>query len=401
MKKTASFILLLILAILVFIPQTSLAHPGARDELGGHFRRADCTYLLHSPTALAQSAKNINELIALIKQNNSNNACGGNLSPATIDLEGFTFAAQPAPAPKQVETPKPAPAPKPAPKPAPAALQTGQSYPATLQKCVDGDTAHFNVNGKTYKTRFLYIDTPESTNQIEPYGKEASEFTCRFLKQGKITLETDGPTLYDKYDRLLAWVKVDGKLHQEEISMAGLVEDFYDYGDYKYEAQVNAALATAKANYAGMYASLKPKEEKPPTETKKEEVKSKPESKKPEEKKEKQEDRNKTTSPSSPSEKKIDKPAAQEKQETKKEVTEPEPIGKGYWITGFIIAFLLFLTPTIKAKLGSRPLLAHRMKSKKRMLINLFLLVIYVLFWWIILLVLLVELIHFALTRKK
>ena len=48
------------------------------------------------------------------------------------------------------------------------------------------------------------IDIPVYTTEKETYGKEASDNTCSFLKQGKITLETDGSDLYDKYDKLLA-----------------------------------------------------------------------------------------------------------------------------------------------------------------------------------------------------
>ena len=52
-------------------------------------------------------------------------------------------------------------------------LFTDKTYAmnATLNKCVDGDTAWFNVDGKIIKTRFLAIDTPESTKEIEEYGK--------------------------------------------------------------------------------------------------------------------------------------------------------------------------------------------------------------------------------------
>jgi len=50
----------------------------------------------------------------------------------------------------------------------------------TLKQAIDGDTAHFNVswadNG-VYKARFLGIDTPESTGQIQAWGKAASKFT--------------------------------------------------------------------------------------------------------------------------------------------------------------------------------------------------------------------------------
>ena len=62
----------------------------------------------------------------------------------------------------------------------------------TLSKCVDGDTAWFYLNEEEIKTRFLAIDTPESTNKIEEYGKEASNFTCDKLTSAKkIEIEYD------------------------------------------------------------------------------------------------------------------------------------------------------------------------------------------------------------------
>ena len=55
-----------------------------------------------------------------------------------------------------------------------------------LRNTIDGDTAHFNsVNhsGSEYiKTRFYGIDTPESTGQIQLWGKSASKFTSEKLK---------------------------------------------------------------------------------------------------------------------------------------------------------------------------------------------------------------------------
>ncbi|WP_226674575.1 thermonuclease family protein [Mesobacillus jeotgali] len=68
-------------------------------------------------------------------------------------------------------------------------LQIGKSFEAELSECTDGDTAVFTINGKEYKTRFLYIDTPESTRMKEAFGPEAAQYTCSFLKQGDITLE--------------------------------------------------------------------------------------------------------------------------------------------------------------------------------------------------------------------
>ncbi|MGG3893913.1 thermonuclease family protein [Geobacillus stearothermophilus] len=223
--------MIMIVCLVLMAPIYAAAHRGELDELGGHFRNSDCTYLLHEPTALAKQAKTKKELVQLIQKYNGNERCKRNLTPDRIDLDGHALGG----------------------KEGDASLRLGRTYKAALVGCVDGDTAKFRVNGHVYTTRFLFIDTPESTIEVEPYGKEASQFTCSRLQKGDIVLETDGNTLFDKYQRLLAWVWVDGRLLQEEIAKAGLVEDFYDYGDYKYEDRVRAALNEAKRTGTGMY----------------------------------------------------------------------------------------------------------------------------------------------------
>ncbi|MBM6619108.1 thermonuclease family protein [Bacillus sp. RD4P76] len=211
------------------------AHNGALDKLGGHFRNSDCTYLLHKPTSLAKSAKTKAALLTLIKKYSSN-SCKNSLTTSKIDSGSIKLPTGTVAAPK------------------PGAIVLNKKYTATLVKCTDGDTATFNINGKEYKTRFLFIDTPEYTTTKEKYGKEASEYTCSKLKKAKkIVLETDGKDVYDKYKRLLAWVHVDSSLLQEQITKAGLVEGYYDYGTYDYEAKVRNAMAYAKKYKKGIY----------------------------------------------------------------------------------------------------------------------------------------------------
>ncbi|PLR76014.1 hypothetical protein CU633_17965 [Bacillus sp. V3-13] len=352
---------------------------------------------MHSPTPLAQTANNVQELIALIKQNNTNSACTSTLSANTIDLEGYSFpTGEPAAEPEAAPASVPAQAPKsqsPAvAAPAAAELKTGTKYSATLSKCVDGDTAHFIIDGNTYKSRFLYIDTPESTNEIEPYGQEASDFTCSFLNQGNITLETDGSELYDKYDRLLVWVWVNDKLHQEEITKAGLVEDFYDYGSYKYEAEVNAAMQYAKSNYTGMYASLKPAEESKPayaetsaqTEQDSQAIETNEESRNDSDKsKDKQQELT------------VDEEVDSEMAATEEEVSD------AYAVTGLIVTLCFFLLPWIKRSIfGVNPIIAHRLRAR-RWFINVFLFVLYASMWWLVLIVIFIELIHLFKTRRR
>ena len=71
-----------------------------------------------------------------------------------------------------------------------------------LRNTIDGDTAHFdpiNSTENTYiKTRFYGIDTPESTGQIQLWGKSASKFTSEKLKNaaanGTIVLSSPSAT---------------------------------------------------------------------------------------------------------------------------------------------------------------------------------------------------------------
>lgn len=125
----------------------------------------------------------------------------------------------------------------------------------TLNKCVDGDTAWFNLNNEKIKTRFLAIDTPESTNKIEEYGKEASNFTCNLLtKAKKIEIEYDeNADKIDKYNRHLVWIFVDDKLLQDLIVKEGLADVTYLYGDYKYTEILQDSLILAKSNKLNMW----------------------------------------------------------------------------------------------------------------------------------------------------
>ena len=85
---------------------------------------------------------------------------------------------------------------------------------ATVDHYVDGDTTHFNlesgkIEGDYLKARYLAINTPESTGQVEEWGKKASNFTKSKLKEAvSIIVESDD----DKWNkdstggRYLVWV---------------------------------------------------------------------------------------------------------------------------------------------------------------------------------------------------
>lgn len=132
-------------------------------------------------------------------------------------------------------------------------------FKVTLNSCVDGDTAKFNIDGEVKTVRFLSINTPEIAHGSvvsEPYGEEASDFTCDALKNASvIKLQYDPKSdEVDKYDRVLAWVFVDNELLQEKLVRAGLAEVKYVYDDYLYSSDLQAFEVTAQEKHIGMWA---------------------------------------------------------------------------------------------------------------------------------------------------
>lgn len=128
--------------------------------------------------------------------------------------------------------------------------------------CVDGDTAKFIYKNEKITARFLAIDTPETvhpTKEEEPYGKEASEYTCEKLKNAKtIELEYDNDSdKTDKYDRHLVWVFVDGELLQKKLVSKGYASVAYLYGDYKYTNELEETEQKAEDNKLGIWSNQK------------------------------------------------------------------------------------------------------------------------------------------------
>ncbi len=129
------------------------------------------------------------------------------------------------------------------------ATGTGQ---VTLDRCVDGDTAHFYAGSTYVKVRFNGIDTPESTGAIEPWGKKASKFTCNLLTKAKennkpIVLTSDNDfASTDSNGRYLAWVWADGVLVNLAVVQEGLAVTkgasgtIYDEVFYKANEQARA-----------------------------------------------------------------------------------------------------------------------------------------------------------------
>ena len=106
-------------------------------------------------------------------------------------------------------------------------------YNAVYQYIHDGDTAVFMIDtGEEITCRFLAVDTPEIGEEGYDEAKHFTDVTLE--KASKIILELDPVSeRYDKFERLLAWVWVDGELMQAKLIENGYAELAYIYS-YEY-----------------------------------------------------------------------------------------------------------------------------------------------------------------------
>lgn len=138
-----------------------------------------------------------------------------------------------------------------------------------FDSCVDGDTIKAKIDGEVSTIRFLAVDTPETVHpkkKAEPYGKEASNYTCNRVKNAKkLEIEYDpGSDKLDKYKRTLGWIYVDGSLLQKELIEQGYAKVAYIYGDYLYTNELKNVEKNIKEKKIGVWSdqTLNNKEDK-------------------------------------------------------------------------------------------------------------------------------------------
>lgn len=118
-----------------------------------------------------------------------------------------------------------------------------KSQDVIVTKIIDGDTVV--VEGGDH-VRLLGIDTPEKGKKCYSEAKNRIE---ELIYMKKVSLEKENEDK-DKYGRLLRWIKLDGKLINQELVAEGYaVARFYD--DSKYKADIQAAEKNAIENKIG------------------------------------------------------------------------------------------------------------------------------------------------------
>jgi micrococcal nuclease len=86
------------------------------------------------------------------------------------------------------------------------AFECGPSE-AVVRRVIDGDTVELATGERV---RYLLVDTPESTGgAVECFGLEARDENRALVEGRRVSLRYDA-VCRDRYDRLLAYVTVDG-----------------------------------------------------------------------------------------------------------------------------------------------------------------------------------------------
>lgn len=147
---------------------------------------------------------------------------------------------------------------------APECLQDAQPchepVTVTVVNVVDGDTIDVDPPvalpevGDITRFRFLCVDTPESTTDIECFGPETSDHVRELLEGEEVELQFDKDCVGD-YGRGLAYVLHDGVILNVELAELGYALPAAErYLDYACCADVLEAVDRAYANEAGGWA---------------------------------------------------------------------------------------------------------------------------------------------------
>ncbi|MCI3921448.1 thermonuclease family protein [Paenibacillus sp. TRM 82003] len=128
---------------------------------------------------------------------------------------------------------------------------------AEVTHVVDGDTLDVRFgDGTEERIRLLLVDTPETVDPrrpVQPFGPEASAFAKEELLHREVEVELD-VSERDKYQRLLAYIWVDGRLFNELLLEEGLARVAYVFEpNVKYVDRLRDAQDVARKQGVGIW----------------------------------------------------------------------------------------------------------------------------------------------------
>lgn len=129
---------------------------------------------------------------------------------------------------------------------------TKETEKVHVKRVVDGDTLiAINEQNEELKVRLIGIDTPETVKPntpVQPYGKEASDYSKAQLEDMDVYLEYDKEQ-EDQYGRTLAYLWLNkNTMHNEQLVQKGLAREKYYAPNGKYRKVFQQAEEQAKDN---------------------------------------------------------------------------------------------------------------------------------------------------------
>lgn len=127
-------------------------------------------------------------------------------------------------------------------------------------RVIDGDTIVVDINGKKETVRALGMNSPETVDPKKPvecFGSEASLEAKKLLENKKVKLQIDpNQSLFDKYDRLLAYIWSDDGIFFDEYMIANGFAFEYTYQGvaYKYQKDFKNRETSARSSELGLWA---------------------------------------------------------------------------------------------------------------------------------------------------
>ena len=125
-------------------------------------------------------------------------------------------------------------------------------HAVTVLRVIDGDTIEVRWRGRPERVRLLRIDTPERGRHGYDEATRALE---RLVGGREVVLEFERPGRVerDKYDRLLAYVIVEGENANVELVRQGWTRFWTRYGAGRLADELTAAEREAREHSAGLW----------------------------------------------------------------------------------------------------------------------------------------------------
>ena len=137
--------------------------------------------------------------------------------------------------------------------PRPANLQT-----ARVTKVVDGDTIEVEIDGMTYKLRYIGVDTPETVDPNRPmgcYGHEAAQRNLELVVGQTVGLEKDVSET-DEFGRLLRYVWVGDEMVNATLVREGYAEAKSYPPDTKHQEMLDELENLARTAGRGLWGEV-------------------------------------------------------------------------------------------------------------------------------------------------